>query len=196
MVDDVLDVGCGPGDNALYLAERGHRVTACERSPVRRRSGPGQGAPPRPGRGVAVADATRLDGWAPHRFRTVLDSASSTACPSGSTSSTPRPCTGCVRRVRGCTCCVGIRPRSGRRPSLLPSPGTNRPRARRLVAYPRCPARAPFHQRVHRQGLQHLLERQGRSVPTCAPSHSTARDGSCCRPGGSRPSGCRDRLLR
>ena len=33
VVDDVLDVGCGPGDNALYLAERGHRVTACDAAP-------------------------------------------------------------------------------------------------------------------------------------------------------------------
>jgi SAM-dependent methyltransferase len=72
---DVLDAGCGPGDNALYLAARGHRVTGCDSAPsaVRR----GREAAHRRDLAVefTVADATRLDGWLPHRFDTVLDSA-------------------------------------------------------------------------------------------------------------------------
>jgi 2-polyprenyl-3-methyl-5-hydroxy-6-metoxy-1,4-benzoquinol methylase len=30
----VLDAGCGTGDNALFLAERGHRVTGIDFLPV------------------------------------------------------------------------------------------------------------------------------------------------------------------
>jgi SAM-dependent methyltransferase len=70
--EDVLDIGCGPGDNAVFLAGRGHRVTAVDASSAaiaqaRQRA-----------RGLsidfAVADATRLDGYE-GRFGSVLDSA-------------------------------------------------------------------------------------------------------------------------
>lgn len=71
---NVLDAGCGSGDNAIHLASRGHPVTGVDGSPTaldiaRRRASE---------RGVEVtfqvADATTLDG-VPEEFDTVLDSA-------------------------------------------------------------------------------------------------------------------------
>ncbi|MFE2933493.1 class I SAM-dependent methyltransferase [Streptomyces sp. NPDC059278] len=68
----VLDIGCGPGDNAAFLAGRGHRVTAVDAA-----SAAIEQAKER-ARGLqisfAVADATRLDGYEGH-FDSVLDSA-------------------------------------------------------------------------------------------------------------------------
>jgi SAM-dependent methyltransferase len=66
----VLDVGCGTGDNALYLASQGYDVTGidCSASAVsiaRERA---------PSVTFAVGDATRLDGYA-GAFDTVVDSA-------------------------------------------------------------------------------------------------------------------------
>ena len=71
---EVLDIGCGLGDNAIYLASRGHSVTGLDGSPAaieeaRRRAGAA---------GVTVtfdvADATDLSGYE-DRFDTVVDSA-------------------------------------------------------------------------------------------------------------------------
>ncbi|MEU3192700.1 class I SAM-dependent methyltransferase [Streptomyces sp. NPDC006992] len=69
---EVLDIGCGPGDNTVHLAGRGHHVTAVDAA-----SAAIDQAEVR-ARGLditfAVADATRLDGYE-GRFDSVLDSA-------------------------------------------------------------------------------------------------------------------------
>lgn len=76
ITDEVLDIGCGPGENAIFLASRGYRVCGLDAAPTaidiardRARE-----------RGVdkdlefAVADATDLGDYA-DRFTTVVDSA-------------------------------------------------------------------------------------------------------------------------
>lgn len=70
---DILDAGCGLGENALFLAERGYRVTGFDASPTAiKRTRERAGA-----RGVdlelVLADATRLECFE-QRFNTVLDS--------------------------------------------------------------------------------------------------------------------------
>jgi len=70
---DVLDIGCGLGDNAVYLAQQGHSVTGLDISPTAlitaERRAVDAGADVR----FAVADATRLDGYT-DAFDTVIDS--------------------------------------------------------------------------------------------------------------------------
>ncbi|HEV3361469.1 MAG TPA: class I SAM-dependent methyltransferase [Pseudonocardiaceae bacterium] len=70
----VLECGCGLGDNALFLAERGHQVTAIDAAPTVIEQDRAKASE----RGFAVdfrvADATRLDGIT-GGFNTVLDSA-------------------------------------------------------------------------------------------------------------------------
>ena len=70
---DVLDIGCGLGDNAIYLANRGHTVTGLDISPTalitaeRRAKDAGVEVI------FAVADATKLEGYT-DAFDTVIDS--------------------------------------------------------------------------------------------------------------------------
>jgi SAM-dependent methyltransferase len=70
---EVLDAGCGAGDNAIFLAARGHRVTGVDIAPTaiewaRQRSRE-RGADVE----YAVADVTELHGYE-GRFDTIVDS--------------------------------------------------------------------------------------------------------------------------
>lgn len=70
----VLDIGCGPGDSAIYLAGRGYRVTGLDFSPTVIEQARARAAAKRAEVSFAVADATELAGYA-GRFDTVVSSA-------------------------------------------------------------------------------------------------------------------------
>jgi SAM-dependent methyltransferase len=71
---EVLDVGCGLGDNAIFLASRGHSVTGLDGSPTAIERARDRAANAGVSVTFAVADATDLAGY-DDRFDTVVDSA-------------------------------------------------------------------------------------------------------------------------
>lgn len=70
---DVLDIGCGLGDNAIYLAKQGHHVTGLDISPTALTTAERRAHDAGVDIHFAAADSTRLDGYA-NRFDTVIDS--------------------------------------------------------------------------------------------------------------------------
>ncbi|MBA0048066.1 class I SAM-dependent methyltransferase [Mycobacteroides sp. LB1] len=70
---DVLDIGCGLGDNAIYLAQQGFNVTGLDFAPSAIEQAKGRAAAAGVTVDFQVADATKLDGW-DGRFDTVIDS--------------------------------------------------------------------------------------------------------------------------
>ncbi len=69
----VLDIGCGLGDNAIYLAQQGHPVTGLDISPTALTTAERRAADAGVNVRFAVADATELAGYT-DAFDTVIDS--------------------------------------------------------------------------------------------------------------------------
>ena len=70
---DVLDIGCGLGDNAVYLAQHGFKVTGLDISPTALITAERRARDAAVTVTFAVADATKLEGYR-DAFDTVIDS--------------------------------------------------------------------------------------------------------------------------
>jgi SAM-dependent methyltransferase len=71
---EVLDIGCGQGDNSIFLASRGYSVTGLDGSPAAIEKARCRAAEAGVAATFGVADATNLTGY-DGRFDTVIDSA-------------------------------------------------------------------------------------------------------------------------
>jgi SAM-dependent methyltransferase len=70
---DILDIGCGLGDNAIYLAKNGYPVTGLDISPTALSTARQRADDAGVEVTFAVADSTKLDGYT-DAFDTVIDS--------------------------------------------------------------------------------------------------------------------------